>query len=494
MITFANENERGMSYAPINKLKTERSMSTENMNPEDLQSQFASAYGEQQFETYEQAAARKAQEEAENNNSGVPFFNTKNDGDYNIRIMPHSPAALQAGARGYSQPIKQIWLGIKKQGAKKDVNVKVVDARMCGFSVDIIQAYKYAAVGKLKARIADAPNESTKKAIEKKLAEVDASSFNGGIRFDYKHLMYLTETDTAARKEGIKQFECSNGIFKAIEEAKMKIWSKRVKNDPKSPCPISYPFGANQVILTRKTVNKKTEYTVLIDTEEGKFKLNDDEMKSLMSLPSLASYLKYNKRSYQATMVFLEQYDAKHGLGILGDEKFLEAAEKLKEELNAIKEDTSSFDLSKAGANDGDGKSGESAEEGILLDDLFGEFSDLEEGGAIDGDEEMTEFRKKIRVYIAQEAAPFRLGRSVSTAQILEDLDKYVEEHGERGIVSASGDAGDEIPKDTKEEKAVVSVVEEEYSEEEEGEEEVPAPAREARSPRVARQARAPRS
>lgn len=465
-------------------------MSTqENTTAEEMNFGFGNG-----FESFQDAETRKAKEEAESGGRpDINYFKTEKVGDYDIKIYPHHPESSAAGSKGFSTPARQAWLKIDKLGADKPLNVKVFDARMCGFENDLLATFKYLAIGKLKDQISKASGKAKEK-LEETLKTVDSSGFNGGLRFDYKHLMWVL--DMAKRQDGIHLWECSNGVFKSLEETKMKVWAKRAKKDKKAPCPVTgvgpnniHP--ANIVIVTKSMNGKKIDYSVMLDLEEDKESFTQEELKALMDAPKLPSFIYYNKRSYQATMIFLEQYDAKYKLGVVASEKFLEVAEEIKAKLEENTDDTSGFDLNADSSNSSDSNDSETAsEEGLKLDDLLDEFDEMVADEIQEDDDEMKDFRKKLRKYLKQEGiSDIKIGRKDATSDVLTKIEDFIEENGERGIVAAeemeTPEAEEETnsneSEETPEEETQATTTETKEGEPE-AEEETPAPTRRRRS------------
>lgn len=435
-------------------------MSTENKNQEDLVAQYHEAFAAGN-ETFDQAEQRKKEEDAASaGRPDINYFKILKDefGDFDIRIMPHHPESTAAGAKGYSEPVKQAWLKIAKAEGDKPINVKVFDARTCGFEDDLIVTFKYLAIGQLKEQLKVA-TKSKQELIQKDIDKIDSNGFNGGLRFDYKHLIWLL--NMAKREEGLKLYEASNGVFKSIEEAKMTIWGKRFKKDKAAPCPISYPFGANNVILSKLKDGKKTKYKAMLDIEEGLIELEAAEIQALMDAPKLTDFAYYNKRSFEATMIFLEQYSAQYSLDVMSSEKFIEVADKIKAQLDENTEDTSSFDLNGSSSSD-DSTDSEDAMEGLKFDALATEYDDLIDQEIEDGSDEMKDFRKKLRAYIKQEGSGIKIGAKKATADVLDEIEDYITDKGERGVTS--GPSQEEIDEAAriKEEEAAQKAKEEE--------------------------------
>lgn len=97
------------------------------------------------------------------------------------------------------------------------------------------------------------------------------------------------------------------------------------------------------------------------------------------------------------------------------EEDMKQAIEQLGSELP--KEDTSSFSFDKRTK---DAKENSSNGSGILLDDLFARYDELQEKGLSDKTEEGQELRGLIRSFIEQEKLPVRVTRSTSNQELLD--------------------------------------------------------------------------
>lgn len=428
------------------------------------------------YESFEDAKKRKEKEEAEMGGGlDINYFKMDKLGNYLVKFTPLHPETVKAGYHGFSIPIRQAWLKINKPGSDKPVNVKVVNAKMAGFETDIFSKFKYLAIASLKEKIEDASGKA-KKALEKTLEKINNNGFSGGLKYDYKHLCWIFDMDN--RDQGPKLFEISHGLYKDIDELRMKTWEKRVAKDKTACCPI-IGVGPNgleaslAVSITKKEESKMTKYKSMLDYEGGEVEFEDEELEAIMSSPQLQTFLRYNRRSFQATMLFLKQYDAQYSLGVYSSEEFVEAAEALKKEVWAVEGDDSSFDInasSKKKGNDSD----EEGEEGLQWADLSEEFEDLLDDGIEDTDDEMKEFRKKLRAYMKQEGiSGIKLGRKDVTEDVVAEIEEYYAENGERGVVSKDEEEEEEeAPKPTKKRRSKAKKAEPVVEEEEEKEEE----------------------
>ena len=88
------------------------------------------------------------------------------------------------------------------------------------------------------------------------------------------------------------------------------------------------------------------------------------------------------------------------------------------------KEDTSSFSFDKRTK---DAKENASNGTGLLLDDLFNRYDELQDKGLSDKTEEGQELRGLIRTFIEQEKLSVRITRSTSNKELLNLIEKALE-------------------------------------------------------------------
>ena len=116
--------------------------------------------------------------------------------------------------------------------------VSVCRAGYAGYKTDLIDTYRKLAIAEAKAQNDD------------KLAEKLDDGFQGGVKYDYSHAMYVFDMDERAK--GIQLLRLSHSQFKTLDECKFKLWQKKLKKNPKYPCPISSIANAFPVEIEKK--------------------------------------------------------------------------------------------------------------------------------------------------------------------------------------------------------------------------------------------------
>lgn len=377
----------------------------------------------QNEESYEEAQARS---DAESSYSGVDIkrFKSPKNGDVTVRILPLKPRE-NMNRRGYEYPVSHMFLNIKvldekgnikkdKKGQPvKDVCVKVVDARYCfpelkKEKIDIIDTYRRVAVAKLK--------ESGNEALAKK---VDGGSFDGGLKYDYKRVMYLYDLDN--KKDGIQVWEASYSQFKDIEARKMKNWQDILSYDKEAKCPLSSPTGAYQLTITGKTEAKKVSYSFsLSDSERKKCPLTKKEADELMALPALDEYLYvYNRYHFGATIAFLKQFDKENAILAFDSEEVQNAIAKVEAQLPS--DDTREFTLERKSdeAKDDDDDDDEVV---MDIDQLLDAYDDFVESGEGEKSESGLALRAAMKAFIAEEGLAVRARKSMTNAEIIREI------------------------------------------------------------------------
>ena len=202
-------------------------------------------------ETYEEAQARAAEE----NKSFVKteFIKMDKFGTYTFRILPIAPKADGTiDRKSYEYPIHQLLMKIQKpsdNGKQQFTYVSVCRAGYAGYKTDLIDTYRKLAIAEAKAQNDD------------KLAEKLDDGFQGGVKYDYSHAMYVFDMDERAK--GIQLLRLSHSQFKTLDECKFKLWQKKLKKNPKYPCPISSIANAFPVEIEKKKNGAKTEYSII---------------------------------------------------------------------------------------------------------------------------------------------------------------------------------------------------------------------------------------
>ena len=435
-------------------------------------------------ESYEEAQARA---DAETSYSGIDIkrFKMPKTGDTTVRILPLKPGSTR---KGYEYPVSQMFLKIKvldekgnqrkdKKGEPvKDFTVKVVDARYCfpelkKEKIDIIDTYRKVAVAKLK--------EQGNEALAKK---IDGGSYDGGLKYDYKRVMYLYDLDN--KKDGIQIWESSYSQFKDIEARKMKNWQDLLGYDKNAKCPLSSPSGAYPLTITGKTENKKVTYSFsLSDSERKKCPLSKKEAEELMALPSLEDYLYVYKRYHLgATIEFLKQFDKENAILVFDSEEVQNAIKRVQELIPA--DDDREFSFERKG--DADKKEDEEDDDDAVmdLDQLLDAWDDFVESGEGDKTEAGLAIRAAMKAFIAEEGLPVRAARSKSNLEVMNEIKKEMDIPVDEPEYDDEDDDMDDEPEEPS--KSFGSQSKEEDKDDEDDEDSK----RSARTPRSARGAR----
>ena len=182
-------------------------------------------------------------------------------------------------------------------------------------------------------------------------------------------------------------------------------------------------YNAYPVEIEKKKNGSKTEYSIEIDNESENEVLTGEELTKLMAATRIPEIIyRYSRYQYEATLEYLKQCDAKYGMSILGDRDMQEAIETLGSEIP--KEDTSSFSFDKRTK---DAKENASNGTGLLLDDLFNRYDELQDKGLSDKTEEGQELRGLIRQFIEQEKLSVRITRSTTNKELLDLIEEALE-------------------------------------------------------------------
>lgn len=362
-------------------------------------------------ETYEEAQARAAEE----NKSFVKteFIKMDKFGIYTFRILPIAPKADGTiGRKSYEYPIHQLLMKIQKpseNGKQQFTYVSVCRTNYAGYKTDLIDTYRKLAIAEAKAQNDD------------KLAEKLDDGFQGGVKYDYSHAMYVFDMDERAK--GIQLLRLSHSQFKTLDECKFKLWQKKLKKNPKYPCPISSIANAFPVEIEKKKNGAKTEYSINIDNESDVDVLTSEELTALLNAPRIPEVMyRYTRFHFEATLIYLKQCDEQFDLKVMEMDEMKEAIESLKAELPA--DDTSSFSFDKKGDGDSDK---DNASGIITIDSLFNMYDELQEKGLNDKTEEGQELRGKIREFIEQEKLDIRMTRTTTNAMLLDMIEEALQ-------------------------------------------------------------------
>lgn len=380
---------------------------------------------EESFEEAQQRSIEESQSFAK-----AKYLRLDKLGIYPLRICPIPLNADGTPSRkGYEYPFHTMLLKMDKPSGKNDgkpVYASVTRATECGFSVDLIDTYRKLAVAKAKENNDD------------KLAEkIAGGNFGGGLKFDYKHGMYVIDPDN--RGEGFQVLLLSHSQFRDLDDLKLSTWNKLLRNNENQPCPISSAYNAYIVeIEKKKGEGGKIKYVTSIDTIGKPDRMKKDELTALIKAPRLPEILmRYNRYSFGATLEFLKQYDAKNGFTIMQSAEMAEAIAKVESELS--KDDTSSFSLE---GKDKDGGPEKNANEGLKFEDLLSALEALENDGLSDKSEEGQALRGMIREFIEQENLSTSIKRSLSNSDLIDLIEDEI--HQSKNPESKKVDQEDE--------------------------------------------------
>lgn len=373
------------------------------------------------FEAFKQTQLTFAEaEEKAKQEAGAPKverFRIGEDGEYSIRVLPLAPSFDNEGniipmdRKGYEYAVHQFFLTIEVPGKKgkkpKKISIPVIRTtdKEVGKSVDLLDTYV-----KIGKEMYDDDEDLMKL--------FSASSYEGGIRWNYQHaIMVLDVSSDKERAKGPQLWQCSHSQYKDLDAAKMRLWAELKADDGQDTCPISGFTNAYPVKVIRTTENNKTGYKIEIGRKT--LDITEAEAEKLLELPRLPEQLyRYTRYQLEATLVFLQQYDEKHDMEVCKEPDFIEAVEKLKGELSP--EDTSHFDIATA-TNKEDGK------DEVTIDSLYAEYDNITDQGLNDKSEEYKDLREKIRQFIEDKNLDVRISRTKNNLQLLEEVEEALD-------------------------------------------------------------------
>lgn len=432
---------------------------------EELKKRSAFELFAQVKQTYVEAE-EKAKQEA--GSPRVERFRIGEDGEYTVRILPLAPVldsegnVLPLDRKGYEYPIRQLFLAIeapsKKGGKKKVVNIPVIRTTDKGvdFSVDLIDTYVKIA----KEMYGDD---------EELIKLITSNSFSGGLKWNYQHaIMLLDLSSDKERAKGPQLWQCSHSLYKTIDEAKMRLWRDLREDGEQETCPISWFTDAYPVKVIRKNNNGKTDYDIEIGRKVANVK--EEEVEKLLELPRIPEQIfRYTKYQFEATLVFLQQYDEKHDMEVCKEPDFLEAVEKLKGELPA--DDNSHFDLAGAAGKEG-------SKDEVTINSLWNEYDAIVDQDLGEKSDEYQELREKIRQFIEDNEIDVRISRTKTNQQILEEIEEALDEERKapKKVEEETEEEAEEKPKHSRQPKLEVKEEEPEEDEDEEDSDPEPEP------------------
>lgn len=416
-------------------------------------------------ESFEDAKKKSA---AESGNR-VKYFRISGDGTVAVRILPLAPVIdaegniLPMDRKGYEYPVKELVLKIKGDNNKQSfVNVCNAKYAFPQLQSDLIDKYVELAL-------------SLYSDDEKLCKKVKETSFNGGLKWDSKRCMYILDLDK--RNDGIQVFQLSYSQYKELEERKLQTWAKLNKKG-NVPCPISSITDAFPVEITRKTENKKTNYSFNIDTLSPKDELTEDELQNLLNTPRLPEVLyRYTRYHLEATIAYLNQFDETTGMEVMKEPEIKDCIDQIKLCLPA--DDQSHFNMN--GKNGGDSDTNDAT----TLDSLWDLYDKLCDEGLDDKSEEGQNLRTAIKEFIEDNDLDVSITRKKTNEMLLNEIQDILDdENGEEETPdtkkSAKKDEPVDEPVDDEEEENDAPAADAPSSEEAE-EEETSAPARASR-------------
>ena len=392
-------------------------------------------------------AEEKAKKEA--GRVQVERFRIGDDGEYPLRILPLAPIVDENGnmvemqRKGYEYPIFQQFIAIDLPKRKKDDKVKSINipvirttAPEVGYSVDLIDTY---------VKIAKEMYSDDTELIDK--MEQNSYRNKSSLKWNYQHAIYIRDVSSdKSRAKGPQIWQCSHTVYKAIDNAKMRLWAKMYDKNPKATDPVAGITNAYDVSVIRDGSGKKTEYTVEIGRDYDD--LEEDEIKKLLEMPRIPEVIyRFARYHMEAELVFLKQYDEKHDIDVCSQDDFKDAVEKLKGELPA--DDNSHFDM--ASVNKTDSK----AEE-VTVASLWNEYDKLTDEGYDEKSDEYQDFREKLRQFAEDNELDVRLPRSKSNKQFLDEIEEAFEDKQQEVSKSKrhkDDDEEDDEPKKDREDK-----------------------------------------
>lgn len=416
-------------------------------------------------ESFDDAKKKSA---AESGNR-VKYFRISGDGTVAVRILPLAPVIdaegniLPMDRKGYEYPVKELVLKIKGDNNKQSfVNVCNAKYAFPQLQSDLIDKYVELAL-------------SLYSDDEKLCKKVKETSFNGGLKWDSKRCMYILDLDK--RNDGIQVFQLSYSQYKELEERKLQTWAKLNKKG-NVPCPISSITDAFPVEITRKTENKKTNYSFNIDTLSPKDELTEDELQNLLNTPRLPEVLyRYTRYHLEATIAYLNQFDETTGMEVMKEPEIKDCIDQIKLCLPA--DDQSHFNMN--GKNGGDSDTNDAT----TLDSLWDLYDKLCDEGLDDKSEEGQNLRTAIKEFIEDNDLDVSITRKKTNEMLLNEIQDILDdENGEEETPdtkkSAKKDEHVDEPVDDEEEENDAPATDAPSSEEDE-EEETSAPARASR-------------
>lgn len=368
--------------------------------------------------TFEEAEKKSKQEAGR---PKVERFRIGEDGEYPLRILPLAPVideqgrALPLERKGYEYPLYQFFLTINLPSSKgkksKSLRIPVVRTNNKDFgpghSVDLIDTY---------VKIAKEMYDD-----DDLFEAMSGNSYNNpsSLKWSFQHAMYVLDLSSdKERAKGPQLWQCSQTLYKAIDDAKIRLWKEMRADDSKAGDPVAGISHAYGVKIIRGNNNGKVGYTVEIGR---KFvDLTDEEINKLISLPRIPETIyQFDHYSLEAELEFLRQYDELHDIEVCNQPDFKDAVAKLEGELPA--DDNHHFDLAKAASKD-------KKDAEVTVETLWNEFDSINDGGYGEKSDEYQNLREKIRQFAEDNELDVRLAHSKTNKQLLEEVEEAYSE------------------------------------------------------------------
>lgn len=336
------------------------------------------------------------------------YLKLDKDGTYAVRILPIAPTIVNGvpvapDRKGYEYPVRDTLLKIANPSDPskyKYAYVPHIQQSIPHAPSDLIDTY-------LKQTLAD--NASDKELCDK----VNSNSYGGGLKWNVNRVMYVIDLNEPAK--GLQLLKLTFSQYKALEEAKLAFWKKLKERQGECACPISSVNNGYRVDITRKTSGAKTEYKFAIDVLEGIVPIAEKTLNDLLAAPRLNEVLyRYNRYMLEATIAFLEQYDATMGISTMKSESVQECIEQIKALLPADDQSHFSFEEKKKDKQDASP---------VSIDDLWAELESLEQNGEDDRSEGGRSLRAKIGEFVESNDLDVSISRRKTTRALLEEID-----------------------------------------------------------------------
>lgn len=405
--------------------------------------------------------AQMSLSEAESKKSNESFqsikhFRMKDNGDYQVRILPIVPDVDGEGNfvfpmkhKGYDYPLRDIVLNImtgkvdkKGKDILKYVSVPHIKQIYPSVPADLIDVYSKIAADKY-ADDADF------------VKQVQSTSFMGGLKYNSSRCMYIYDLDK--KSDGIQIMALSYSQYRDLDDLNIKIWQKLAKKDPSAESPIASILNAYPVGITKANDNGKTKYKFDISILDGICPLEDNEINDLVSMKRIPDVIyKYTRFHLEATIAFLTQYDYENDVHIMDEPEIKDCIEAISMCLPA--DDNSHFTL--------DGNSSEE-ESKTSLEELWKAQEQLDADGKDAKSEEALSLRANILQFIEDNGLDVEVTRRDKNGDILDKVDAALKAKQAKSKVSKPEDKDDDGEDEEKEEKKPRHEPESEESEEE---------------------------